>query len=297
MDISAWWHELRAHHWLKNLLLFVPAFAAHQFTDSNVWQALVQAFCSFSLCASAVYIINNLFDLESDRRHPRKCNRLFASGKAPLWQGAALAALLLCVSLVLAADVNGEFMSWLLLYFLLSNAYSWRLKRLILIDCLLLAFLYTLRVIAGAAAAKMMLSFWLLAFSVFLFLSLAFVKRYAELDAQLPDKSPKAYGRAYVLADAPLIQIMGIVSGYAATLILALYINSDAVVRLYRTPEIIWGNVPVMLFWISWMWMQTHRGHMHDDPLIFALTDKASLLSGLVFASILAIGANGWPLW
>lgn len=296
MHITSWLHELRAHQWLKNLLLFVPAFAAHQFTDCNAWQTLVQAFCAFSLCASSVYIINNLFDLESDKQHPRKCNRLFASGKAPLWQGAASAAFLLCISLVLAAYVNGEFMSWLMLYFLLSSAYSWRLKRFILIDCLLLAFLYTLRVIAGAVSANVALSFWLLAFSVFLFLSLAFVKRYVELDMQLPDKSLKAYGRGYVLADAPLIQMMGIVSGYAATLILALYINSDAVVRLYRTPEIIWGNVLVMLFWINWVWMQTNRGHMHEDPLIFALTDKASLLSGLVFVSVLAIGANGWPL-
>lgn len=293
MNIAAWWHELRAHQWLKNLLLFVPAFAAHQFSDSHAWQALVQAFCSFSLCASAVYLINNLCDLKSDKRHPRKCNRLFASGKAPLWQGTVLAALLLCISLGLAAGVNGEFMSWLVLYFLLSSAYSWRLKRLILIDCLLLAFLYTLRVIAGAAAANIILSFWLLAFSIFLFLSLAFVKRYTELAAQLPDNN----GRGYVLADAPLIQLIGIVSGYIAALILALYINSDDVTLLYRTPEIIWVNVLVMLFWISWMWIQTHRGHMHDDPLIFALTDKASLLAGLMFVSLLTIGANGWPLW
>lgn len=295
LGLTAWRRVLRVHQWMKNLLLFVPIFAAHQFVNPEKWQALILAFFSFSLCASAVYIANDLLDLESDRQHPRKCNRPFASGLVPAWMGVVLAPLLLLVSLALARQVGGTFLSWLVFYFVLTCAYSWGLKRIILVDCLTLAMLYTLRIVAGAAAASMVLSFWLLAFSVFLFLSLAFVKRYAELAVQLLNGQQKAHGRGYYTSDAPLVQTLGITSGYAAVLVLALYLNSDAVVKLYRTPEFIWGAVPVMLFWISWMWMQAHRGEMHDDPLVFAVKDKASLLAGVAFAAVLTIGTVGWP--
>ncbi|MDD5272467.1 MAG: hypothetical protein PHU14_07085, partial [Methylovulum sp.] len=149
------------------------------------------------------------------------------------------------------------------------------------------------RVIAGAAAADMPLSFWLLAFSVFLFLSLAFVKRYAELQIHAGIKK-KLHGRGYYSSDAPIVQMMGIASGYASTLVLALYLNSKEVILLYHTPEIVWGAVPVVVFWISWMWMQAHRGNMHDDPVIFAIKDKASLLAGLSFALILLAGMRSW---
>ena len=295
LGFAAWLQVLRVHQWLKNLLLFVPIFAAHQLTNPDIWLALILAFFSFSLCASSVYIVNDLMDLESDRQHPRKCNRPFASGLVPAWVGVVLAPLLLLSSLVLARQVSGSFFPWLLFYFVLTCAYSWGLKRLILVDCLTLAMLYTLRIIAGAAAASMGLSFWLLAFSVFLFLSLAFVKRYAELQVQLLNEKQKAHGRGYYTSDATLVQMLGITSGYAAVLVLALYLNSDAIVKLYRIPEFVWGAVPVMLFWVSWMWMQAHRGEMHDDPLVFAVKDKASLLAGVAFATVLTIGTVGWP--
>jgi 4-hydroxybenzoate polyprenyltransferase len=165
-----------------------------------------------------------------------------------------------------------------------------------LIDCLTLALLYTLRIIAGAAAVEHNLSFWLLAFSVFLFLSLAFVKRYAESKVQLLSGKEKIHGRGYHTTDAPLIQTMGIVAGYSSVLVLALYLNSDAVLKLYAAPELIWGAVPVMLFWVSWMWMQAHRGKMHDDPLVFAVKDPASLGAGATFAAILVAGTVG-VLW
>jgi 4-hydroxybenzoate polyprenyltransferase/phosphoserine phosphatase len=295
LGFTAWRRVLRVHQWLKNLLLFVPLLAAHQLTNLDAWLALILAFFSFSLCASSVYIVNDLLDLESDRQHPRKCNRPFASGLVPAWMGIVLAPLLLLSSLALAQHAGGTFLPWLLFYFVLTCAYSWGLKRLVLVDCLTLAMLYTLRIVAGAAAASMALSFWLLAFSVFLFLSLAFVKRYAELQEQLSNGKQKAHGRGYYTSDAPLAQMLGITSGYAAVLVLALYLNSDAVVQLYRTPEFVWGAVPVMLFWVSWMWMKAHRGEMHDDPLIFAVKDKASLLAGVAFAAVLAIGKVGWP--
>lgn len=295
LGLTAWRRVLRVHQWLKNLLLFVPLFAAHQLTDGDIWLALLLAFFSFSLCASSVYIANDLLDLESDRLHPRKRNRPFASGQVPAWKGVVLAPILLFCSVGLGAQVGTGFMSWLALYFVLTCAYSWWLKRVMLVDCLTLAVLYTLRIVAGAAAAGMSLSFWLLAFSVFLFLSLAFVKRYAELEVQLLSGKEKAHGRGYYTSDASLIQTLGITSGYASVIVLALYLNSDVVLKLYRMPEFVWGAVPVMLFWISWMWMQAHRGKMHDDPLVFAVKDRASLLAGGMFAAVLAIGTAGWP--
>ena len=253
------------------------------------------AFFSFSLCASSVYITNDLLDLKSDRQHPRKQNRPFALGLVPIWLGVLLIPLLLLSSLVLAIHVDGNFLSWLLFYFVLACAYSWTLKRLILVDCLTLAVLHTLRLVAGAAAAHLQLSFWLLTFSIFLFLSLAFVKRYTELQIPLQHEKEKIHGRGYYASDAPLILIQGIASGYAAVLVLALYLNSATVLQLYRFPEAIWGAVPVMLFWVSWVWMQAHRGNMHDDPLIFAVKNKASLMAGFVFVIILLIGAVGLP--
>jgi 4-hydroxybenzoate polyprenyltransferase len=252
------------------------------------------AFFSFSLCASSVYIVNDLLDLESDRQHPRKCKRPFASGLVSAAHGITLAPLLLLGSFALAQQAGGHFLPWLLFYFLLTCAYSWGLKRLMLVDCLTLAMLYTLRIVAGAAAISMNLSFWLLAFSVFLFLSLAFVKRYAELEVQLLSGKQKVLGRGYYTSDAPLLQIMGMTSAYAAIVVLAFYLNSDAVTKLYKMPELIWAAVPIMLFWISWMWMKAHRGEMHDDPLVFAVKDKASLLAGLAFAVVLFLGAKGW---
>jgi 4-hydroxybenzoate polyprenyltransferase/phosphoserine phosphatase len=286
---------LRVHQWLKNALLVVPIFAAHQLNEPGIWVSLLLAFISYSLCASAVYIANDLIDLESDRHHPRKRNRPFASGQVPAWFGVILAPLLLMLSVSLASLVPGNFLSWLMLYFGLTCAYSWKLKKLALIDCITLAMLYTLRIVAGASAAHISLSFWLLAFSVFLFLSLAFIKRYAELENMLLSGKNKVKGRGYLTTDALLVQTLGIASGYGSVLILALYINSETVSMLYHTPQFIWGTVPILLYWISWMWMQAHRGNMHDDPVIFAVKKRESLLAGAAFAIVLCLGTAGWP--
>jgi 4-hydroxybenzoate polyprenyltransferase len=232
VGFSACRKMLRIHQWMKNCLLFVPLLAAHQLTNTDAWLALIMAFFSFSLCASSVYIVNDLLDLESDRQHPRKCMRPFASGLIPASVGVALAPVLLLSSLALALHVGSHFLSWLLFYFVLTCAYSGGLKRLMLVDCLILAMLYTLRIVAGAAAISMGLSFWLLAFSVFLFLSLAFVKRYAELEVQLLSGKQKTHGRGYYTSDAPLLQTMGMASGYAAILVLAFYLNSEDVTKL-----------------------------------------------------------------
>lgn len=292
---DAWRRVLRVHQWLKNLLLFVPIFAGHQLDDPATWFSLVLAFLSFSICASSVYIANDLLDLESDRQHPRKRHRPFASGQVPAWIGVVISPLLLIVSLVLGYFAGGYFLPWLAFYFVLTCAYSWGLKRIILIDCMVLGMLYTLRIVAGAAVAMLPLTFWLLAFSMFLFMSLAFVKRHAELEVQAKSGKEKVHGRGYYTSDAPLILALGIGAGYAAVLVLALYFNSSAVVELYRTPEFVWGAVPILLFWISWVWMKAHRGEMHDDPLVFAVKDRASRLAGVAFASVLVIGTVGWP--
>lgn len=293
--LATWCRALRVHHWAKNVLLFVALIAAHQINDHHAWLQLAVAFAAFSLCASSVYIANDLIDLEHDRRHPRKRTRPFAAGALPLAQGAMLIPVLALASLALSTLVGAAFAAWLGLYFVLTWLYSFWLKRLVLVDCLTLAALHMLRVIAGAAAAAVPLSFWLLAFSGFLFLSLAFVKRYAELHRQVAAAEPQAHGRGYAASDAPIIQVFGIVCGYCAVLVLAMYLNSDAIVRLYRTPEIVWGAVPVMLFWISSIWLRTSRGEMHDDPLVFALRDKASLVSAALFGLILVLGSVQLP--
>ncbi len=289
----AWSRVLRIHQWLKNLLLFIPLFAAHDLGNGEAWAYLLWAFVAFSLCASSVYIINDLLDLESDRLHNRKRHRPFASGLVPACKGVLIAPVLLIASLTIALLVGKQFLFWLIFYFALTCAYSLVLKRLILIDCLTLALLYTLRIIAATAAIGQEISFWLLTFSVFIFLSLAFVKRYAELKVQLLSGQEKIHGRGYQTVDAQLIQTMGIVAGYISVVVLALYLNSDAVLELYELPKLIWGAVLLMLFWISWMWMQAHRGKMHDDPLIFAFNDKASLSVGAAIAVILFVGAVG----
>jgi len=274
---------LRIHQYLKNILLFVPLAAAHQIGNIESLSLLLLAFVSFSLCASSVYITNDLIDLESDRQHPRKRHRPFASGEVPISYGVILAPICLITSFALALFVGANFSTWLIAYFIVTVAYSLRLKRYALIDCLTLAALYTLRIIAGAAAVAISLSFWLLAFSIFLFLSLAFVKRYAELKFQISHGNTHAHGRGYHVEDAPLIQALGINAGYASVLVLALYLHSEAGMVLYNTPQFIWGSVPILLFWISWVWLKADRGEMHYDPIVFAIRDKSSLLAGVIF--------------
>lgn len=293
ITLSHWRRVFRVHQWLKNLLLFVPLFAAHQIGNIQSLYTIILAFISFSLCASAVYVANDLLDLESDRKHPRKRNRPFASAAIPIKVGVVLTPLFALASLALGLMVGTVFTTWLAVYFLLTCTYSLWLKRLVLVDCLTLAALYTLRIIAGAAAVAVTLSFWLLAFSVFFFLSLAFVKRYAELQVQARAGNSYAHGRGYVVTDAPLVQTLGITAGYTSVLVLALYLHSETVARLYRQPELIWFAVPLMLFWVSWVWMQAHRGEMHDDPIVFAIKDKSSLVVAVLIAICFALATTG----
>jgi 4-hydroxybenzoate polyprenyltransferase len=278
---------LRVHQWAKNALIFVPVAAGHLLTQgSTVGQALL-AFVAFCLCASSVYLLNDMLDLESDRQHHSKSKRPFAAGSLSLLFGMAAAPLLLGVACAIAAVLPLRFMGVLLGYYIATLAYSFLLKRLVMIDVLALAGLYTIRIVAGAAATDIALSFWLLMFAIFIFLSLAIVKRYAELHAMREQGKTKASGRGYEVDDIHLLQSMGVASGYLSILVLALYVNSPDIARLYHQPKLVWLLVPVMLYWISRIWMETYRGRMHDDPLVYALKDRTSLLTGAAAAVVL----------
>jgi 4-hydroxybenzoate polyprenyltransferase/phosphoserine phosphatase len=280
---------LRPHQWAKNVLVFVPLVLAHRLTDpASLWGA-VGAFLAFCLCASSVYVLNDLLDLESDRAHARKCKRPFASGDLSIVAGLALFPLLLGAGALLAAFQAPKFQLALATYYGVTVAYSFFLKRFLLLDAVALAGLYTLRIIGGAASAQVALSFWLLLFSVFLFLSLAFVKRYAELDALRRQQRLQALGRGYRVEDLAVLQSFGTGAGYLSVLVLALYINSPEVQPLYHRPKLIWMLCVLMLYWISRVWMTAHRGGMHDDPVIYALRDRVSLGIGVLAAVVVAL--------
>lgn len=298
ISFRTWIHVIRAHQWLKNLLVFVPLLASHELSGSASWMMLTLAFFAFSFCASSVYILNDLLDLESDRLHLRKRRRPFASGVVPTWLGAVLMPLLLVAGITLATWVGREFLGWLLFYFVLTCAYSFVLKRVMMIDCITLAMLYTLRIVAGASAAGVTLSFWLITESAFLFLSLAFVKRYAELNLQARqhDGGGRVHGRGYHTNDAVLIRVFGIGAGYIAVLVLALYLNSRDASLIYPHPGFAWVALPVIFFWISWMWLQASRGNMHDDPLVFAAKDRISLVAGVCFVGSMLLATTGLPI-
>jgi 4-hydroxybenzoate polyprenyltransferase len=245
------------------------------------------AFLSFGLCASSVYLLNDLLDLSADRRHPRKCRRPFAAGQLPIAQGVAAIPILLITAFSLSLLITPEFTTALATYYVFTLAYSLRLKQSLMLDAIVLAGLYTLRIIAGAAAVQIMPSFWLLAFSMFLFLSLALVKRYSELWTMRERGELSARGRGYHVDDLGVLQSLGTAAGYLAVLVLALYVNSETSRELYGQPMVIWLLCPVLLYWISRVWLVTHRGEMHDDPILFALTDSHSrymlLVCGLIF--------------
>lgn len=286
--LRTWMKSLRPHQWLKNLLIFVPLLAAHKLTDPALIVSALLAFVAFGFCASSVYLLNDLLDLEDDRHHPTKRNRPLASGALPLAKGIGLAPLLLAAAFVLAAFwLPWQFVVVLLGYYALTLCYSLILKRLIMVDVVVLAMLYTIRIVAGSAAVGAHLTFWLLAFSMFIFLSLALVKRYAELYSMQARGAMETRGRGYRATDLSLISSLGTASGYLAVLVLAMYIQDGATTNLYRRPEIIWLACPLLLYWVSRTWLIAHRGQMHDDPIVFAARDRVSLvvaaLCGLVF--------------
>ncbi|ANI17022.1 MULTISPECIES: UbiA family prenyltransferase [Pseudomonas] len=294
--LRVWAKALRIHQWLKNFLIFIPLLAAHQLTNLSLllWAAL--AFLSFSLCASSVYLLNDLLDLPADRKHRRKKNRPFASGALPVKSGVAAIPLLLGASLVLALQLPPRFLVVLGLYYFLTIAYSFLLKKQVIVDVMLLASLYSIRVIAGSAATDIKPSFWLLAFSIFVFLGLALVKRYSELrEATLAAKTLP--GRGYRPEDLPVVLALGSSSGMISVLILAMYTQAEIVPAMYPSPEWLWLAPTLMLYWTARLWMKTVRGEVDEDPVLFAARDWQSLVVVALMACTFLLAMSGLSLW
>lgn len=288
---QALWRAMRPHQWMKNVLIFVPLLAAHGYGQPALVRDALLAFIAFGLTASAVYLTNDLVDVADDRQHPRKRRRPFAAGDASLLHGWYLAPLLLGAAFALsAALLPPAFSATLATYLALTLAYSVRLKQVVLLDVMLLAGLYTLRIIAGTTALQLTLSFWLLSFSMFIFCSLAFVKRFSEIsDARQDGLDGPLRGRGYHAGDLEIVSSFGSAAGYIAVLVLALYIQDAHTAELYRSPKFIWLACPLLLFWISRTWLIAHRGQMHDDPIVFALTDRVSWAVGLALVGVFAL--------
>ncbi len=280
---------LRVHQWVKNGLIFVPLFTAHALNDRHLLLLCVLGFISFSLCASSVYFLNDLLDLNDDRGHATKKNRPFAQGSLPLLTGIVGAPILLSFAVFICLFIPIEFSSILLIYYLLTLGYSFKLKQLVMVDVVTLASLYTIRILAGAALIGVYLSFWLLSFSMFVFLSLAIIKRYTELMRLKKKNSDKQSARGYQVDDLELLSSLGAASGYLSVLVFALYVNSPEIHALYSQPEIMWPACLVLLFWISHLWIIAHRGQMDDDPIVFALKDFTSIVCGILIALFMIV--------
>jgi 4-hydroxybenzoate polyprenyltransferase/phosphoserine phosphatase len=300
--IKAWFKALRIHQWAKNVLIFLPLLLAHDLVPGLVAGALV-AFLSFGLCASATYVINDLLDLDADRQHPRKRYRPFASGDLSAISGCVVVVLFLIAAVVLAVAVphviaaisparaliephKYQFLQWLLIYLTTTLAYSLRLKRVIIVDVIVLSGLYTIRILAGSAATGVAVSTWLASFSIFFFLSLAFVKRFAELESLRERGGVTAVGRGYHVSDLEQLRSFGSASAYASVVVLTLYISNLDAAQLYTHTSRLWLLVPVLLLWLSRLWLVASRGHLHEDPVVYAITDKRSLFLGLLVALV-----------
>lgn len=291
-SLKPWLKAIRPHQWLKNLLVFLPLLPIATSASPAMAGMALLAFAAFSLCASSVYLLNDLADLEADRAHPRKRKRPFASGSLPALSGLLLAPLLLVSAFALTLWMPWQFAAVLGIYWVSTTAYTFLLKRYALIDVITLAGLYTLRVLGGAAAIGVMPSFWILAFSMFIFFSLALAKRYAELHAMRELNRAGAQGRGYEVADLLTVQLMGVASGYLAVLVMALYLNSPEILGRYPHVQLLWGVCPLLMLWVSRIWLKSARGEMTDDPLVFAVRDRMSryvlvVTVGMILAALL----------
>ncbi len=281
---------IRLYQWLKNFLIFVPMLAAHKFGDPEVFINSILGFLAFGLCASSGYVLNDLLDLESDRLHIRKNKRPFASAVIPVWQGILLFPILLTCSYLIAISLPIKFVLVLTLYFFSSVTYSILLKKQVIADVILLAGLYTLRILAGSAGTGIIPSFWLLTFSIFIFLSLAIVKRHSELQVILQQNKKIPAGRGYSIDDLNVMMSLGVSAGMASVLVLALYINDPDTTGYYPYKLWLWLLPPILLYWVSRLWMKSNRSEIHDDPVIFAATDRQSLFL-LVIVTLIILAA------
>ena len=289
--ISSVLRAMRPHQWAKNLLIFLPLLLAHPEHANRLITALLAFFC-FSFTSSSAYIVNDLFDIEADRRHPQKRLRPFAAGDLSAITGAGMVAVLLLLAFTGARLLPLAFTGWLILYLGTTLFYSWYLKRIALVDVLVLSGLYTLRLFAGSAATASHISHWLASFAIFLFFSLAIVKRFAELENLRSSGLPPRNGRGYLVADAAQLRSFGTASAFAAVMVFAIYISSSDVVVLYRRSELLWLIMPLMILWLCRVWLLASRGELNEDPLVFAFTDRMSLAIGIAVATITLLAAE-----
>ena len=276
-SLGTYLEAMRLHQWLKNILVFVPLILSPRWRNAEAGVAAVTMFFAFGLMASGVYLLNDLLDLPSDRRHPSKQRRPIAAGRLSLTTAAIIAVMLMSFGIISASMVSIREVLVLCGYLLMSLAYSLHMKTIVLVDVLILAGLYTLRIIAGIIAAEVSLSVWLLGFSGFLFLSLALLKRCVELDRIEQLNQRATHGRDYRVNDASQLNMMGIASGYMSVLVIALYIDSSKAAVNYQSPEMLWLVCPLLVYWVSRMWIKVARGEMHDDPLVYSARDYTSL--------------------
>jgi 4-hydroxybenzoate polyprenyltransferase len=269
---------IRLHQWAKNLLIFIPLLMSHNFLNSMYLLKSLWAFLAFSLCASSVYLINDLLDLESDRHHSRKKKRPFANGDLTIPKGIITIPIFMVISGWLAWQLPISFQIILIFYLVMTTGYSFFLKSIALVDVIILGSLYTIRIIAGGEATGILNTNWLLAFSFFLFVSLAFVKRFSELKSSDSKENVKVKGRGYFIDDLEQIGLFGTVSGYLSILVLALYLNSDHAHELYANSQILWLLCPIFLYWICRIWLLARRGHLIEDPVRFAITDLTTYI-------------------
>jgi 4-hydroxybenzoate polyprenyltransferase/phosphoserine phosphatase len=285
---------MRPHQWVKNILAFVPILTAHALTEASAWFGGIIMFLAFCCTASAIYLVNDLLDIAADRAHPRKRLRPFARGAVPLPIGAAAAAVLLIAGISLALIGH---VAWIVaLYALMSISYSFGLKQLPLVDVFMLGALYTIRLFGGGEATGHRLSLWLLGFSSFLFLSLALLKRVEEMMSLGGSGGSKAARRGYSAADTPVLQLFGVAAAFASSVVLALFVQSEATAQHYASPSLLWFVVPLLLFWQCRMWLSGARGYMHHDPIIYAARDWVSWTIGAAMAVVL-IAAKSIPLF
>jgi len=275
---------MRCQQWLKNVLIFSPMFLAHRFNELSCIKDAVLAFFAFSFAASSIYVLNDLFDLSADQHHPRKCKRPFASGDLPIAVGSLLMPLLVIISILFCMFLPWPFFGTLLAYYAITTLYSWRLKQLAIADVLTLAILYSMRILAGSIATGTPASGWFVEFAIFLFLSLALVKRMSELREmeEGSELKQKQRERGYKTDDLPLLLAFGTSSGYIAVFVFTMYLGSEKVAQLYRHPDWLWLFCPLMLYWITRIWHLAWRGRMTDDPLAFASRDPQTYLVGAI---------------
>ena len=274
---------LRLHQWFKNILIFVPIFTANILPDIKIIYTYSIGFIALSLCVSSVYIFNDILDYKNDKLHPLKCKRPIASGKISIRESIFLLIIILTIGLILSLNINKFFFLYILIYIVIANFYSVFFKKFFLLDCLILSFFYTFRIMIGGTIIGLQISEWLIIFSFTWFLSLALIKRYSELMLFKKNKKKKLLGRMYYLKDNFKVKFVGVISGYLSILTLAFYIYSDNASLYFTQPNMIWLLILILFIWINFMWINASNNEISEDPILYAFRNKISFSLGIIF--------------